>query len=80
MHFSPLQLILILVIVILLFGTKKLRNMGGDLGEAFKNFKKAVKDGDEDKDKTAPPPSQVTQNQAPEGRVIEGEAKVKEKV
>ena len=78
MHFSPLQLILILVIVILLFGTKKLRNMGGDLGEAFKNFKKAVKDGDEDK--TPTPPSQVTQNSANEGRVIEGEAKVKDKV
>ena len=45
MHFSPLQLVLILVIVILLFGTKKLRSMGGDLGEAFKNFRKAVKDG-----------------------------------
>ena len=78
MHFSPLQLILILVIVILLFGTKKLRNMGGDLGEAFKNFKKAVKDGDDDKTQT--PPSQVTQNQTNEGRVIEGEAKVKDKV
>ena len=52
--------------------------MGGDLGEAFKNFKKAVKDGDEDKTQT--PPSQVTQNQTNEGRVIEGEAKVKDKV
>ena len=47
MHFGPTQLILILVIVVLLFGTKKLRNIGGDLGEAFKNFKKAVKDGDD---------------------------------
>ena len=78
MHFSPLQLILILVIVVLLFGTKKLRNMGGDLGEAFKNFKKAVKDGDDEQPKM--PPSQVTQNQANEDRVIEGEAKVKDKV
>lgn len=77
MHFSPFQLILILVIVVLLFGTKKLRNVGGDLGEAFKNFKKAVKDGDDEQPQT--PPSQVTQNQTSEGRVIEGEAKVKDK-
>ena len=41
------SLILILVIVILLFGTKKLRNVGSDLGGALKNFRKAVKDGDE---------------------------------
>lgn len=41
---GPGSLILILVIVILLFGTKKLRNMGGDLGSALKNFRKAVKD------------------------------------
>jgi sec-independent protein translocase protein TatA len=79
MHFSPLQLILILIIVVLLFGTKKLRNMGGDLGEAFKNFKKAVKDGDEDQ-AAPPPPPQVTQTPANDGRVIEGEAKVKDKV
>ncbi|MDH5355314.1 MAG: twin-arginine translocase TatA/TatE family subunit [Gammaproteobacteria bacterium] len=38
------SLLLILGIVILLFGTKKLRNVGGDLGSAIKNFKKSVKD------------------------------------
>ncbi len=36
------QLLIILVIVLLLFGTKKLRNLGGDLGGAIKGFKKAV--------------------------------------
>ena len=36
------QLVIILGIVILLFGTKKLRNIGGDLGSAFKGFKKAI--------------------------------------
>lgn len=41
------SLILILVIVILLFGTKKLRNVGSDVGGALKNFRKAMKDGDE---------------------------------
>lgn len=36
------QLLIILVIVLLLFGTKKLKNLGGDLGGAIKGFKKAV--------------------------------------
>ncbi len=40
---SPVQLIIILVIVLLIFGTKKLRNFGGDLGGAIRGFKKAVK-------------------------------------
>ena len=39
MGISPTQLLIILAIVALLFGTKKLRNMGGDLGRAVKNFK-----------------------------------------
>lgn len=38
------QLLIILVIVLLLFGTKKLRNLGGDLGGAIKGFKKAAHD------------------------------------
>ncbi|QOL26318.1 Sec-independent protein translocase subunit TatA [Thalassotalea sp. LPB0316] len=36
------QLVIIAVIIILLFGTKKLRGMGGDLGSAVKGFKKAM--------------------------------------
>ena len=48
------QLLIILVIVVLLFGTKKLRNMGGDLGSAIKNFKQSMKEGEsEDEDKGA---------------------------
>ncbi len=38
------QLLIILVIVALIFGTKKLRGIGGDLGGAVKGFKKAIKD------------------------------------
>jgi len=45
------QLAIITVIVILLFGTKKLRGIGGDLGGAIKGFKKALKE-DNDKDST----------------------------
>lgn len=41
------QLIIILVIVVLLFGTKKLKGLGGDLGSALKGFKKAVSDEDD---------------------------------
>lgn len=44
---SPCQLIIIpLLIIILIFGTKKLLNLGADLGSSFKGFKKAM-DGDE---------------------------------
>ncbi len=46
MGISPTQLIIILVIVALIFGTKKLRNMGSDLGGAVKGFKKAMSDED----------------------------------
>ena len=47
---SPMQLVIILVIVVLLFGTKKLRGLGGDLGSAMKGFKKAMSDEDKDKE------------------------------
>ncbi len=54
MGISIWQLLIVLVIVLLLFGTKKLRNMGGDLGTAIRNFKGAVKEGgDEAKDAEA---------------------------
>lgn len=50
MGISIWQLAIVLGIVILLFGTKKLRNVGGDLGSAINSFKKAVKAGKEDAD------------------------------
>lgn len=51
---SVWQLLIILVIVVLLFGTKKLRGMGGDLGSAIKSFRKSVKEdsGDEEAEST----------------------------
>ena len=48
MGISIWQLLIVLVIVLLLFGTKKLRNMGGDLGAAIRNFRGAVKEGGEE--------------------------------
>ena len=44
MGISPTQLLIILVIVALIFGTKKLRNIGSDLGGAVKSFKKSMSD------------------------------------
>ena len=41
------QLLIILVIVVLIFGAKRLKNLGGDLGGAVKGFKQAVKDDDD---------------------------------
>ncbi|MDH3688033.1 MAG: twin-arginine translocase TatA/TatE family subunit [Gammaproteobacteria bacterium] len=43
------QLLIVLVIVLVLFGTKKLRTMGGDLGSAVKSFRKAIKESGEGK-------------------------------
>ncbi len=43
---GPVQLIIILVIVILIFGTKKLKNLGSDVGGAIKNFKTAMNEDD----------------------------------
>jgi sec-independent protein translocase protein TatA len=60
--FSVWHWLIVLVIVMLVFGTKKLGNMGSDLGKAVKGFKDGVKSGDEDK--AAAPnaaPSQVAE-------------------
>ena len=51
MGISIWQLLIILAIVLVLFGAKRLRNVGGDLGSAIKGFKSAVKDGDGDASK-----------------------------
>ena len=62
--------LIVLVIVMLVFGTKKLRNMGSDLGGAVKGFKDGMKDASADKpaDKAAEP-QQVT------GQTIDVEAR-----
>jgi sec-independent protein translocase protein TatA len=58
--------VIVLVIVMLVFGTKKLRNIGSDLGGAVKGFKDGMREGASDK--PADPSAQV-------GETIEGEAK-----
>ena len=65
------QLLIVLVIVLLLFGTKRLKNIGSDLGSAVKGFKGAMKDGEQDADKQR-------LEKTDEESVIEGKVKPKE--
>ncbi len=60
MGISIWQLLIVLAIVLLLFGTKRLRNLGGDLGNAIKGFKKAV--SDENKTETTDEQARVAQD------------------
>ncbi|CAA6822496.1 MAG: Twin-arginine translocation protein TatA [uncultured Thiotrichaceae bacterium] len=78
---SPWSLLIILFIILLLFGTKRLRNMGGDLGGAFKSFKKSMKDGEEtenNKDAADVESTKVTHNKIADGDVIDVEVTKKE--
>ena len=71
--FSLWHWLIVLLIVVLIFGTKKLRNIGSDVGGAVNEFKKAMKDGKDE---------QVTDETEKSGTTIEGEvtSKTKEKV
>jgi sec-independent protein translocase protein TatA len=74
---SPIHLLLLLLIVVLIFGTKKLKNMGSDLGAAVKGFKDGMKDGSSE---TSAPPAaagQVTNSAAASGDAIDVQAKEK---
>ena len=53
--FSIGHLLVVLIIVMLVFGTKKIRSLGGDLGHAIKNFRGAMKAGEEDEEDEAKP-------------------------
>jgi len=72
--FSIWHWLIVLVIVLLIFGTKKLRNIGADLGGAVKGFK----DGMRSDEPPAKPDSQISQNAAP-GTTIDGEVKDKQR-
>ena len=63
--FSIWHWLIVLLIVVMVFGTKKLKNMGGDLGGAVKGFKDGMKEGGQADDKTAAVvPGQVTNAQS----------------
>ncbi len=70
--FSLWHWLIVLLIVVLIFGTKKLKNMGGDVGGAVNEFKKAMKDGQD----------KVADEAGKAGTTIEGEviSKTKDKV
>ncbi len=65
--FSIWHWLIVLLVVVLIFGTKKLRNLGADLGSAVKGFKEGMKGEDEKASTPEIPPSA--------GRTIEGEAR-----
>jgi len=70
--FSIWHWLIVLVIVMLVFGTKKLRNIGSDLGGAVRGFKDGMKEGGADRPAAGNP-------QKTEGNIIEGEIKEKTK-
>jgi sec-independent protein translocase protein TatA len=69
MGFSIPHLLVLLAIVVLVFGTKRLKNVGADLGDAIKGFRNAVKEGEE----------ATKTNANNDGEVLEGEVVNKEK-
>ncbi len=76
--FSIWHWLIVLLVVVLIFGTKKLKNMGSDLGAAVKGFKDGVKSGGETAD-AAPgaPAQQVTQQARSDANTVDVEAKTK---
>ena len=76
--FSIWHWLIVLVIVMLVFGTKKLRNVGQDLGGAVKGFKDGMKEASADKPADAPAQSQQAPQQPPQqvsGQTIDVEAR-----
>lgn len=71
MGISVWQLLIILAIVLVLFGAKRLKNVGSDLGGAIKGFKKSMREGEDEADKSLEDKDQ--------GRVIDGEVTRKDK-
>lgn len=74
--FSIWHWLIVLLIVVMVFGTKKLKNIGQDLGGAVKGFKEGMRDGTASDDKPAAAPGQVA-NSASEKNTIDVEARHK---
>ena len=77
--FSIWHWLIVLLIVVMVFGTKKLKNIGGDLGGAVKGFKDGMKEGGQSsaEDKPATPAGQVANAQAADKTTIDVEARQK---
>jgi sec-independent protein translocase protein TatA len=74
--FSIWHWLIVLLVVVLIFGTKKLKNIGSDLGGAVKGFKDGVKSGGESAAEGTPP-SQVTSQKTTDANTVDVEAKTK---
>lgn len=74
--FSIWHWLVVLLIVVLVFGTKKLKNIGADLGGAVKGFKDGVRDGGTTASDDTPPP-QVASQKTADSQTIDVEAKTK---
>jgi sec-independent protein translocase protein TatA len=70
---SVWQLLIILAIVVLVFGTKRLKTLGGDLGGALKSFRKAMDQSDDDKssDTTAEETKKIESGEKPDAEFAE---------
>ena len=76
--FSIWHWLIVLLVVVLIFGTKKLKNIGADLGGAVKGFKDGVKDGGSTTAETpAVPPTQVNTSRTNDANTVDVEAKTK---
>ena len=72
--FSIWHWLIVLLVVVLIFGTKKLKNIGADLGGAVKGFKDGVKSGGDSAPESA---QQVTTQRANDANTVDVEAKTK---
>ena len=77
--FSIWHWLIVLLVVVLIFGTKKLKNVGQDLGGAVKGFKDGMKGAQEGEGASAPAPAsqQVTSQKAADANTVDVEAKTK---
>lgn len=76
--FSIWHWLIVLLVVVLIFGTKKLKNIGSDLGGAVKGFKDGMKSGGETPADPVPPSQQVTSGgKAADPHTVDVEAKTK---
>ncbi len=75
--FSVWHWLIVLLVVVLIFGTKKLKNIGADLGGAVKGFKEGVKGGTEAADAPIPPSQQVTGAPPTDANTVDVEARTK---
>ena len=76
--FSIWHWLVVLLVVVLIFGTKKLKNMGADLGGAVKGFKDGVKTGgDGTPESPAAPAQQVSSQRTNDANTVDVEAKTK---